>query len=327
MKNILLWVCLFVCAIQVNAQTYTYFKNDEKVVAFFKEKEAAFLQVIEPQKEYLISQTFKTDYLVNKSTYYLFRTIESFDFGGKTGSQVKINFFVLDASAKVIDKLLIENGQSEYGGCYTEMQMKGDTLLITEYCEQLGYTYQEENEEAEPVLVRSGETKNKRALVLQQNGLLMEVMPNSKAEIERAVKEIRLKFAEVNQNFKQYNFSELAGYSSKYGECVANIYTSPSFTYIETSIEASLQRLMQYFFLEDNQVFFYYEVHEQFNAPITTEYYDAAQTIKEIKRYYFQDQQLIRWLNKENKEVSFDYDMFINEKNRILEDINEILKN
>ncbi len=324
MKSIFLWLCLFFGAMQLNAQSYTYFKNDEKVVAFLKEKEAAFLQVMEPQKEYVISQTYKTDYLLSKSTYYLFRTIESFDFGGKTGSQTKINFYVFDAASKIIDQLIIENGQSEYGGCYTEMEMRIDTLLLTEYCEQLGYTYEEGNEEAVPELVRSGETKIKRAMVLQNNGKLLEILPFTKAQIEQAVKVIRQKFAEVNQNYKQYHSVELAGYSSKYGECVANIYTNEHFSYIETSIEGSVQRLMQYFFLENNQLFFYFEVLEKYNAPVTTEYYDAAQTIKEVKRYYFYEQQLIRWLDKQNKEVPFSGDIYSNEKNRIAEDLDEI---
>lgn len=114
-----------------------------------------------------------------------------------------------------------------------------------------------------------------------------------------AVSSIRQRYAAINKNLSKYKVvkKELAGFSTEGGELTA-YFDGATIVKIAATNNGETNSYFEEFYYRDGKLIFVFRKQEIYNEPMTK----VART-KE-NRFYFNNDQLIRWINENGKQVA-----------------------
>jgi len=151
----------------------------------------------------------------------------------------------------------------------------------------------------------------------------------SDSEEKKVVLDIREKFKEIENNYStKYKRveKELNDYSTEGG--VAELYyDNDLLRKVITSFYGETGKVITEYFLWGGQVFFIYEREFIYNMPMYMESYDETKTEVIENRFYFEKENLIRWIDKDHKKVDKISTLFIKKQAETTEEIKLIKSN
>lgn len=133
------------------------------------------------------------------------------------------------------------------------------------------------------------------------------------------IKIIRAHFNYVESNL--HKFKKVAGETfeeSSEGATIQKYFDADNLVKVRNEYFGETGKLIRELFIKEQQLLFAYDQEFRYNMPIYIddkkaqemgfeEGFDADKTVKGEHRYYFFDNELIRWINPEGKDESVDH--------------------
>jgi len=148
---------------------------------------------------------------------------------------------------------------------------------------------------------------------------------------DSVINDIRVKYKNIRDNLTTYDTTtaEIWGESTEGGQAVA-YYDGEDIKLIEVTWFGEMgKRKIEYYF-DNEQLFFAFNTDYEYNRPIfwdkktakgygDNEAFDYSKTKIKENRYYFNNEQLIRWLDNEKKEVDLETSVNSSVGNELIE--------
>lgn len=126
---------------------------------------------------------------------------------------------------------------------------------------------------------------------------------------EEAIKDIRSNYKEIHDNFESYSKKniEVSDESTEGGDLTA-YYNESDLNLIIVWLYGETGKSKTEFYYHSNELFFVFDSDYRYNVPIFQEVdsgepFDENKTIVKENRYYFNNGNLIRWINPEGKQI------------------------
>jgi hypothetical protein len=145
------------------------------------------------------------------------------------------------------------------------------------------------------------------------------------------IKDIRAKYKNIRDNFSTYDTTtaEILGESTEGGQAVA-FYDGDAIKLIKVTWFGEMGKRKTEYYFDNGQLFFAFDAVYEYNRPIywdekvakeygDSEVFDDSKTKIIENRYYFNDGQLIRWLDKDKEEVDIKTDASSSMGNELIE--------
>lgn len=165
-------------------------------------------------------------------------------------------------------------------------------------------------------------------------GILLFVWCSVALAEDAAILQIRAEYQSIHGALKTFKTQEL----ELGGDSAATAYIDPEGrirAIIEGSSSMAGEFGCEYYYHKDGKLFFVFCDNVQYNAPASmtremaeeqgTEAFDRKKSIVTEDRYYFENNRMIRWVNKNKKQVDPNTQEFKDEARRVREASDELL--
>lgn len=117
-----------------------------------------------------------------------------------------------------------------------------------------------------------------------------------------SMKDIRKEYASIRNDLPDYHITvkNLEGFSAEGGEAIVYKDSDNLVKMIKLSHFGEMGKSVEEYYFENNKLFFIYEVNYNYNAPAYLAQYDEKKTQVTKERFYFIDDSMVRWLNKDH---------------------------
>jgi hypothetical protein len=125
-------------------------------------------------------------------------------------------------------------------------------------------------------------------------------LPTPASQVTDAISSIRARYATINKSLRKYKTvkRELSGFSTEGGESVA-YFDGKAIMKIATTNLGETGRSFEDFYYWDGKLIFVYRKRETYDKPYSAKVISAAEN-----RFYFSDDELIRWVDENAKQVA-----------------------
>ena len=139
-------------------------------------------------------------------------------------------------------------------------------------------------------------------------------LPAQNSREADAVSVIRTRYAAINQNVSKYKTvkKELAGFSTEGGELTA-YFEGNAIRKIAAKHQGETGRWFEEYYYWDDELQFVYHKRDNYSEPMSGKVTSSVET-----RFYFDDGQLIRWLNSKGKPMRRGTDEFAEQQKEYL---------
>lgn len=123
---------------------------------------------------------------------------------------------------------------------------------------------------------------------------------NSSAQTTDAIQSIRQQYAVINKRVARYKKvrKELSGFSAEGGQLTA-YFDGPAIVKIAATYYGETGRAEEEYYYQDGKLIFVYRKDSTYSRPMS-----GKVIRKSENRFYFRNDQLIKWLDENGKEVS-----------------------
>jgi len=120
------------------------------------------------------------------------------------------------------------------------------------------------------------------------------------AQEKDAVSSIRRRYASINKSLAKYKVvkKELSGFSTEGGELIV-YFDGPAIVKMAATYQGETGRSFEEFYYRNEKLIFVYRKQETYNEPMSGK---VVRTRED--RFYFSDDELIRWINEKAKQVA-----------------------
>ena len=158
--------------------------------------------------------------------------------------------------------------------------------------------------------------KNGRWLITKRLGVIVCIMAAAGSVgaadplVEEKVKSIRAKYAEIERELKDCRQvkRDLPDESAEGGELVA-YFKGSNLRKLSTKLFGETGNLAEEYYFAGNELIFVFRAETRFSGPNS-----GVVREKTEQRFYFADGKLIRWLDRDHKEVTKDSSKFERER-------------
>lgn len=135
---------------------------------------------------------------------------------------------------------------------------------------------------------------------------------------ENGIQEIRTLYRQTEENRPKYSLVSLDDLENSSEGGKLNIYRdSTEIKLIEAIYYGSISKVLRHFYYESEDIYFVFIEEFLYNAPISSSEYDPNKTFKKESRYYFWNNQMIRWIQP-NGELEPNHTLiYMNESDRV----------
>ncbi len=156
---------------------------------------------------------------------------------------------------------------------------------------------------------------------------------------ESAILDIRNEYKSVRDSLPSMAKHEvnLNGHSTEGGRCIVSKYQTNEIRFIEASFYGETGKSIFEFYLKDGQVFFIFSQIHRYNAPFYfdedrakefgVDPFDPEKTKIFEDRYYYKNNRLIRWINRDMKKVDINSNQAKEANERVTEVSDIVLSN
>lgn len=120
------------------------------------------------------------------------------------------------------------------------------------------------------------------------------------AQEKDAVSSIRRQYASINKNLAKYKVvkKELSGFSTEGGELIA-YFDGPAIVKVAATYQGETGRSLEEFYYSNEKLIFVFQKQETYDEPMSGKVVKTREN-----RFYFNDGELIRWVNESAKQVA-----------------------
>lgn len=117
---------------------------------------------------------------------------------------------------------------------------------------------------------------------------------------EDSISSIRRRYATINKSLAKYKVvkKELSGFSTEGGELVA-YFDGPAIVKIEATYLGETGRAFEEFYYRNEKLIFVFRKQDTYNEPMSGKVVKTRES-----RFYFSNDELIRWINENAKQVA-----------------------